>query len=198
LPLPRRQPRASGALAPEWTPAPVHGDDIADQLRAITARLDAIMPLLERIAQDGQPAPRGEWDRAPRPAPVAQPRPAFVHGNGGDGDVIDTRPLPEPLPPLVEPRRGLDLLPRTYRITVEDKRRGVDLVPLHRAMLGIEGARDMSLLNYTNGTAIVALETEDVLDPESVRLAMQNAMKRDASVEVHNESTMVVKLTPED
>jgi hypothetical protein len=199
LPLPRRQPRASGALAPEWSPPAAHGDDVAEHLRAIAARLDAIVPLLEQIAQGGHSEPRGEWDRTSRvPSPVTQRQTVLRDSVENEGDVIDRRPLPAPLPPLVEPKRGLDLLPRTYRITVEDKRRGVDLVPLHRAMLGIEGARDMSLLNYTNGTAIVALETVDELDPESVRLAMQNAMKRDARIEVHNESTMVVKLTPED
>jgi hypothetical protein len=65
-------------------------------------------------------------------------------------------------------------------------------------MLGMAGVRDMSLLSYSNGTAIVALETEDELDPERVRVAMEQAMHRDARVEVHNESTMVVKLAAED
>ena len=65
--------------------------------------------------------------------------------------------------------RGFELLPRTYRLTVEDKRRGVDLVPLHRALLGMDGVRDMSLLSYSNGTAIVALETTVELIPTSSR-----------------------------
>jgi hypothetical protein len=193
---------ALAAPAPAWDPASaLDGEVISEQLREITQRLDAILPLLERIAHGEVREPMGEWERPSAPAPITMPqRPAIVRENSGasNSDVIDTRPLPEPLPPLVEPKRGFDLLPRTYRITVEDKRRGVDLVPLHRAMLGMEGVRDMSLLSYTNGTAIVALETQDELDPESVRLAMQNAMKRDARVEVHNEHTMVVKLTPED
>ena len=68
---------------------------------------------------------------------------------------------------MVQPdeRRGFDLLPRTYRITVEDKRRGVDLVPLHRALLAMDGVKDMSLLSYNNGVAIVPLETVDDIDP---------------------------------
>lgn len=199
LPMPRRQRHMAGTLAHDLAPVALHDDDLATQLRQIAQRLDAIVPLLERIAQGGVAAPRGEWERASATAPAPQ-RPIVVSDNGtfGDGDVIDTRPLPEPLPPLVEPKRGFDLLPRTYRITVEDKRRGVDLVPLHRAMLGVEGVRDMSLLSYSNGTAIVALETQDELEPERVRLAMQHAMKRDARIEVHNENTMVVKLTAED
>ena len=31
------------------------------------------------------------------------------------------------------------------------QRNGVDLVPLHRALLSIEGVRDMSLLSFANG-----------------------------------------------
>ena len=112
--------------------------------------------------------------------------------------IIDTRPLPKPLPPLhAEPRRGLDLLPRTYRITVEDKRRGVDLVPLHRALLGMDGVRDMSLLSYSNGVAIVAVDMVDELEPQALEGAISRAMARAAKVEVHNDTTMVVKLAEE-
>jgi hypothetical protein len=93
-----------------------------------------------------------------------------------------------------EPKRAFELLPRTYRLTVEDKRRGVDLVPLHRALLGMDGVRDMSLLSYSNGTAIVALETTVELDPDLLGKAVSRAMARDVKVEVHNEQTMVIKL----
>jgi hypothetical protein len=70
-------------------------------------------------------------------------------------------------------------------------------VPLHRAMLGMEGVRDMSLLSYNNGVAIVALETAEALDPELLRSSVSRAMACDARVEVHNENTMVVKLSEE-
>jgi hypothetical protein len=99
--------------------------------------------------------------------------------------------------PAPEPKRGLDLLPRTYRVTVEDKRRGVDLVPLHRALLGMDGVRDMSLLSYSNGVAIISIEMLHELDPEALREAVSRAMSRGAKVEVHNETTMVVKLAEE-
>ena len=78
-------------------------------------------------------------------------------------------------------------LPRQYRITVEDKRRGVDLVPLHRAMQGLENVRDMSLLWYNNGVAIVLIETVGALDPETLREAVGRAMARETKMEVHNE-----------
>jgi hypothetical protein len=163
---------------------------------------------------DGRPvAETGEddWDDAPQMArlPLGQPRPAILrdpsprpataeHLEPEPETIIDTRPLPKPLPPLhAEPKRGLDLLPRTYRVTVEDKRRGVDLVTLHRALLGMDGVRDMSLLSYSNGVAIVALEMVDELDPQSLESAVTRAMSRGAKVEVHNDTTMVVKLAEE-
>jgi hypothetical protein len=110
-------------------------------------------------------------------------------------DEMDNRPLPAPLPPLQpDTRRGFDLLPRTYRITVEDKRRGVDLVPLHRALLAMDGVRDMSLLSYNNGVAIVSLETVSDIDTDVLARAVSRAMSRAATVETHNERTLVVKL----
>lgn len=168
----------------------------------------------------------GEWDetpalpriplgQAPRPAifrTVERAAPAVLaeaivdEDNDEDEEGESTAPAaPQPTRARIEampsaanaPRRGLDLLPRTYRITVEDKRRGVDLVPLHRALLGLSVVRDMSLLSYSNGVAIVSLDTLDALDSEDLRRAIGRAMSRDAAVEVHNEQTMVVKLAEE-
>jgi hypothetical protein len=205
-PMPRLQPRPMPMQAPAVAIAmPQHPQDVGAQLQAIAERLDAVLPLLERIAA-GAPGAHvgGEWDREPQSrAPISMAQRAAPARDGAAvaeraaPDVIDTRPLPKPLPPLVEPKRGFDLLPRNYRITVEDRRGGVDLVPLHRAMLGMEGVRDMSLLSYNNGVAIVALETTDELDPEAMRTSVARAMQCDARVEVHNESTMVVKLNEE-
>jgi hypothetical protein len=70
----------------------------------------------------------------------------------------------------------------------------VDLVPLHRALLGMDGVRDMSLLSYNNGIAIVSLETVQDLPPVDLEGAVSRAMARPARVGVHNEHTMVVKL----
>mgnify|MGYP001566754761 FL=1 len=206
-PAPKPAPVQMAPARPERAAAPSERaeapSDIAAQLQTIVRRLDAVLPLLERIAASREAgAASGEWDRAPQPsrAPIAAmravPAPAAA-GERAEPDVIDTRPIPKPLPPLIEPKRGFDLLPRNYRITVENKRGGVDLVPLHRAMLGMDGVRDMSLLSYNNGVAIVALETTEELDPELLRSSISRAMACDARVEVHNENTMVVKLSEE-
>ena len=127
----------------------------------------------------------------------APPAPA-MGSRSDDGDPLpihaDAAPLAAAAPLVPDAKRGFDLWPRTYRITVEDKRRGVDLVPLHRALLGMEGVRDMSLLSYSNGTAIVALEATVEIDPGVLGDAVSRAMAREVKVEVHNEQTMVIKL----
>ncbi len=187
------------------------------ELRALARRLDeaeaqtnAVRPdvVAPPVANDGD----DDWDDAPQlpRIPIGQtPRPAIFydpspqtataeHLQPEPDAVIDSPALPKPLLPLhAEPKRGLDLLPRTYRITVEDKRRGVDLVPLHRALLGMDGVRDMSLLSYSNGVAIVSIEMVDELDPGALEGAVARAMSRSAKVEVHNDTTMVVKLAEE-
>jgi hypothetical protein len=194
-------------------------DETVRRLDDLSGRLAAALPLLERAAAaavSSARAPRADddgWREEPQPPQPARPpislnlppRPQIFRdpspqtataehlAEAPEADVIDTRPLPKPLPPL-EPRRALDLLPRAYRITVEDKRRGVDLVPLHRALLSMEGVRDMSLLSYSNGVAIVSLEMNGPMDADALAAQVGRAMSRSARVESHNESTLVVKL----
>jgi hypothetical protein len=190
-------------------------DDQSRALEFITERIDRVLQSIDRIAAGSgaarqplhsqQPPDDEDYDTPILPrVPSGPPRPAIMRDPSPqtataehlvEADVIDTRPLPKPLPPLeVAPKRGLDLLPRTYRITVEDKRRGVDLVPLHRALLSMDGVKDMSLLSYNNGVAIVALETTNDIVPDVLAQFVSRAMSREARVEVHNETTMVVKL----
>jgi hypothetical protein len=193
------------------------------ELRALAVRFDATLPALQdataaprwsdrkpdaRASTEPVPFNDDNWDDTPqvpripmggppRPAILRDPSPRAVTAPGldapGDGSSAVAGAHPSSSP-AAEPKRGFELLPRTYRLTVEDKRRGVDLVPLHRALLGMEGVRDMSLLSYSNGTAIVALETTAELDPNALGKAVSRAMAREASVEVHNEQTMVIKL----
>jgi hypothetical protein len=172
----------------------------AHDLAEIHAKLDRILELLEgQAAATAAPFPPEQRPGTGRLVNFgSSPRLGVRDSRAATAEVRDERPLPPPPPPIhAEPKRGLELLPRTYRITVEDKRRGVDLVPLHRALLGMENVKDMSLLSYNNGIAIVALDTSGDIEPDSLRAAVSRAMARDAKVEVHNESTMVVKLAEE-
>lgn len=182
--------------SPSETDDPI--ERIERTLAALIERVDAIVPIIERLAGSAE----SEWQDAPFPrigpggalrSVLRDPSPRAATAEHLEPEVIDTRPIPKPLPPL-EPKRNIDLLPRTYRITVEDKRRGVDLVPLHRALLSIEGVRDMSLLSYNNGIAMVSLEATTDIEPETVRESVSRAMAREARIETNNEHTMVVKL----
>jgi hypothetical protein len=196
----RPQPAFIAARPAEHRPEPANDDSLA-RLATVVARLEAVLPALERIA-GGAVAPaegvlRGSA-AAERVLHSGARGPAQPQTYADPDNRIDDRPLPKPLPPLdVNPRRGLDLLPRTYRITIEDKRRGVDLVPLHRALLGMQGVKDMSLLSYTNGIAIIALDMTEDLHADALQALVERAMSRAATVETHNEHTLVVKLSEE-
>ena len=137
----------------------------------------------------------------PRTAPTAFEPAVRTERFAADLNAPRVDPAPPPAPvraveQVLEPekKRGFDLLPKNYRITVEDKRRGVDLVPLHRALLGMDGVKDMSLLSYSMGVAIVAVETTNGIEPDALSKAVSRAMAREVKVEVHNDTTMVVKL----
>ena len=198
-------------------------EDTKRDLRALAARFEAMLPAAEVVTDaqrrpgrepaatasphllslgddnrdDTPQLPRIPLGAAPRPAILRDPAPRAATAQRLEASEDEPLPVAEPrlmASPHKEPMRGFELLPRTYRLTVEDKRRGVDLVPLHRALLGMDGVRDMSLLSYSNGTAIVALETTVELDPDLLAKAVSRAMARDVKVEVHNEQTMVIKL----
>ncbi len=199
-------------------------DETRSELRWLVSRVDALMsgaggdatstaqsPAPKRLVTKPQPQASAddEWDDSPqlpriplgvppRPAIIRDPSPQTATAAQLEYDA-DAQPAPRTDEAPTESaaaaaKRGFELLPRTYRITVEDKRRGVDLVPLHRALLGLEGVRDISLLSYSNGTAIVAAESTGELLPDVLGAAVSHAMAREVKVEVHNELTMVIKL----
>ncbi len=182
---------ASAAVRERVAPA----DDEEDwDAPPVISRLPSSMPPRPAIFRDlpSQPAAQAlasalpaesvdeiDEEEPPEPLGVAAPVPEFTSARGPDSKL------------------NIELLPRTYRITVEDKRRSVDLVPLHRSLRAMDGVRDMSLLSYNNGIAIVSLESVREIDPKDLEESVSHAMSRGARVEVHNEHTMVVKLAEE-
>jgi hypothetical protein len=224
-PRPRADDVASTLMRIEETLTATHQGirTLLDRLEQVLAATRTADPAIAPAPRPAPPAQDDDWDDGPRVSPLpfaAPPRPPVLrdpaprtataehlveqaHGAPQEDlapakPVIDTRPIPTPLPSFApESKRGFDLLPRTYRITVEDKGRGVDLVPLHRALLGMDGVKDMSLLSYNNGIAMVALETVGDIDTEVLGAAVSRAMSRGVQVEQHNEQTLVVKLAEE-
>lgn len=176
---PRRSSPQSALEEPAALASSMNSDDGWDDPPVI-ARMDTGLPPRRATIRDPLPGPAATA-RIEEPSPAAPGAP-------------EARPIAAPPALANTPKRGFDLLPRTYRITVEDKRRGVDLVPLHRALLGMSGVSDMSLLSYSNGTAIVALEATAEVAPDALGAAVSHAMARQVKVEVHNEQTMVIKL----
>jgi len=175
--------------------------DIDQTVRLLAAQLNRHPAPLPHSLEQVPTADDGWEDDPPAvvsPGFSSPPRPAIFRDVVPVEADVPQHAAPQPQAPAAalqpDERRGFDLLPRTYRITVEDKRRAVDLVPLHRALLGMDGVRDMSLLSYNNGVALVSLETVNDIDTDVLSRAVSRAMSREARVETHNERTLVIKL----
>jgi hypothetical protein len=108
-----------------------------------------------------------------------------------------------PVPPAPkEPstaRAGLELLPRSYTVTVEDRRENdrrskVDLAPLHRALMDIEGMRDVHLVSYAHGVATIAVESHGEIDTAQLQSAVAEAMQRECTVVARDEQRIHVRM----
>jgi hypothetical protein len=79
-------------------------------------------------------------------------------------------------------RRGLDLLPQQYLMTVEDREGSVDLVPLHRALLGVDGVEEVSLISYANGVPVISVRATGELDLDQLGQSVVVVMDRECEV----------------
>jgi hypothetical protein len=82
----------------------------------------------------------------------------------------------------VDERRGLDLLPQHYLMTVEDREGRVSLVPLHRGLQGLPGIEEVTLVSYANGVPVISLRTKDTLDLDVLGEAVGRVMDRNCEV----------------
>ncbi len=151
-------------------------------------------PAPERREEAARPTPlpaqKPVETAAPVPPPAEQPAKAAP-------------PLPPPAQRPAEAEtpapRGLDLLPRTYTITVEDRREedrrtSVDLAPLHRALMAIEGVRDLSLVSYTHGVAVISLESQSEITPSQLESVVAEVMQRDCTVVARDDYRLHVRV----
>jgi len=81
-----------------------------------------------------------------------------------------------------EVRRGLELLPQDYMMTVEDREGKVDLIPLHRALLAFVPVESISLLSFANGVPVISLRSDRELDFERLGTAVSSALDRQCEV----------------
>jgi len=84
--------------------------------------------------------------------------------------------------------------PYSYRVTVEDPRKPLELVPLHQALSTMPAVRNMSLLSYINGVASIALESTEEILPPDIENAIHKTMKRSCSVLPHDSNTILVQV----
>lgn len=92
--------------------------------------------------------------------------------------------------------RGLDLLPRQYLMTVEDRESTVDLVPLHRALQGLTGVQEISLVSFANGVPVVSIRTDRELNLEQLGIAVGLAMDRECEVIQQDNGRIFLRLKP--
>jgi len=72
--------------------------------------------------------------------------------------------------------------PYSYTLTVEDMGSRVKLVPLHQSLSQMAGVRELSLKSYTNGVAVVTIDSETALEASAVEEAFSKEMQGNCRV----------------
>jgi hypothetical protein len=180
--------------------------DLGAVLGEVEANLRAAVRALEylRSSLSGAAPPAIQ---VVQPQPEAPAEPDLPHlGSNGGGSYAPFERLWERLEQeradkqqpqeAVEERRGLDLLPRQYMMTVEDRERAVDLIPLHRALQRLTGVEEVSLVSFANGVPVVSVRTDRELDLDKMRSAVETAMDRECEVIPQDNGRVYLRLRP--
>jgi len=83
------------------------------------------------------------------------------------------------------------------RVTVEDKRNGVPLVPLHRALLAVRAVEDVSLVSYAGGKAVVSVRVTGELDGKALERAVARALGRHCEVAFQDSTNVFIHVSEE-
>ena len=196
--MPRETPDRSGPdqFLAEWGETL---EDIEQNLRAAIQAIEALRAGLEA----GAP-PRFQVVPPPTAAPAGEAESEPVTGGGGAvhspferlWDRLEQERVEKQEPAQVEERRGLDLLPRSYLMTVEDKDTTVDLVPLHRALLSVTGVQEIALVSFANGVPVVSMRTDREVDLDQLDRAVSSAMDRECEVIQQDNGRLFLRLKP--
>jgi hypothetical protein len=112
-----------------------------------------------------------------RPSPVAVSQPAAAP----ELEEPDTEAAPT-ISGLGQPLSRLEVpasdggAPYSYTVTVEEVGSRVKLVPLHQSLSQVEGVRELSLKSYTNGVAVVSIDSEIELEAPVLEEALSTGM----------------------
>lgn len=179
---------------------------LRDSLREVSPLLHGIGELdaALRGLTGGPPGPPAYPREAPASefnVPPVAPATSTADAERPSGD---EHPFPATSAPSVQEkpptrRADLNLLPRSYTITVEDRREDdrrsrVDLAPLHRALMDVEGVRDVRLVSYAHGVATIALESQGEIDTSELQSAVAEAMQRECAVIARDEQRIHVRM----
>ena len=144
-------------------------------------------------ADEGEPPAEPEPSAAPSPTRDADPYTPFerlwerMEHERGERQRQEAAGEPE--------RRGLELLPQLYMVTVEDRERRVDLVPLHRALQAVAGIDEITLVSFANGIPVVSLRARHEIDMEQLRNAVQSTLKKDCELIPQDTGRVYLRLT---
>jgi hypothetical protein len=83
---------------------------------------------------------------------------------------------------IADQRRGLELLPQHYLMTVEDREGRVSLVPLHRGLQTLPGIEEVTLVSYANGVPVISLRTKSELSLDVLGEVVGRVMDRSCEV----------------
>jgi len=100
------------------------------------------------------------------------------------------RPVPKPVTLVPDDTPA----PYAYKVTIEDRKSPIELLPLHRALTSIPSVRNLSLLNYVNGVASLSLETMEEIQPSELENAVKKVMKRSCSVVPHESNVILIQV----
>ncbi|MGD0764941.1 MAG: hypothetical protein ABR978_01385 [Dehalococcoidia bacterium] len=150
---------------------------------------DHVIPLTQRIVQEAHSEQGWQtWRRKPttrdKPAPWEEADETPVMPVGPPRATLK----PVTLIPDETPA------PYAYKVTVEDRKSPIELVQLHQAFSSIPAVRNLSLLNYLNGVASIALETTEEIEPPEFESAIRKTMKRNCSVLPHESNTILIQV----
>jgi hypothetical protein len=173
--------------------------EVAPLLRGV-GELDTAL----RSLTGATPGPRAYPSGVPASGLDVPPAAPAASTTAAEGPWSDDLPsTPESSPPVAEKPAtrptGLDLLPQSYTVTVEDRqeddrRSKVDLAPLHRALMDMEGVRDLRLVGYAHGIATIALELQGEIDVSKMQSAIGEAMQRECTVLARDEQRIHVRM----
>jgi hypothetical protein len=185
------EPRRHREIESQWAPAPP----------PVTPDLEGDGK--ERIEPPTPDAVTAAWE-APQQQPQDEVRkPAKRRPEERERPGSWREPPEEPTPVAIEPRASLKpvtLVPDdtiaaySYRMTIEEPGKPVELVPLHHALSSVAAIRNLSLIGYMNGVASIAIESTEEISAAAVENAISKTMKQECSVITHDESTLLVQI----